>query len=498
MSKFKRGVSLVIAVIMAAAVLMSGCAQERDEKKGEGTKGTETTSGGLKPYELLWYSVGTPQNDTDLVFEEVSKYTKEKINASVKMVQFDWGEYNERMQVIIAAGEKFDICFTSSWANYYSPNVARGAFFPLNDLLDEYGKGIQQVIPQAFWDGIRVKGEIYAVPCNKELGEQAVWRFNKEYVDKYNLDISEVRSLESLEPLLKTVKENETFYPISADAQFKPYVHLDYLLGDSFPFAVKMDGKDYKIVNKWEQPEMIRTLEVMHRYFKAGYVRPDVATVKSGDDTDTGLWFVGKAHTQPLADILWSRSLGYDVVSVPIHDPIVTNGSTSGSMQAISITSEEPERAMMFLDLVNTDKYLRNLIDSGIEGVHYEMVNGRQKDLQAGLDRYDMPTFAFGNIMITNLYEADPPDKWDAFQAFNAACVKAPTLGFIVDRDPVETELTAIRNVEDEFDEPLYSGSVDPHEYIPKAVQKMKEAGFDKARDELQRQLDTWREENKK
>ena len=46
-------------------------------------------------------------------------------------------------------------------------------------------------------------------------------------------------------------------------------------------------------------------------------------------------------------------------------------------MHAISIVSKNPERAMMFLNLLNTDEYLRNLLAFGIEGVHYDLVNGR-------------------------------------------------------------------------------------------------------------------------
>ena len=43
-------------------------------------------------------------------------------------------------------------------------------------------------------------------------------------------------------------------------------------------------------------------------------------------------------------------------------------------MQAISRTSKNPEIAMKFLEMFNTDKYLNNLINFGIEGTHYVKV----------------------------------------------------------------------------------------------------------------------------
>ena len=64
---------------------------------------------------------------------------------------------------------------------------------------------------------------------------------------------------------------------------------------------------------------------------------------------DVENWFVRMGDSQPYADLLWSRSAKYDVVSVPAEDPTTINDSVSGSIQAISATSKNPEKAMEFL-----------------------------------------------------------------------------------------------------------------------------------------------------
>ena len=43
------------------------------------------------------------------------------------------------------------------------------------------------------------------------------------------------------------------------------------------------------------------------------------------------------------------------------------------TMMAISTASKNPERAMMFLNLLNTDPYLMTLLNYGVEGVHYNL-----------------------------------------------------------------------------------------------------------------------------
>ena len=91
----------------------------------------------------------------------------------------DWGDYSQRMQVITSSGENYDIAFTSSWAFDYLPNAAKGAFKPLNELLDQYGKGIKEVLDPRFLEGTKVNGVNYGIPANKELAQQFVWRFNK-------------------------------------------------------------------------------------------------------------------------------------------------------------------------------------------------------------------------------------------------------------------------------------------------------------------------------
>ncbi len=69
---------------------------------------------------------------------------------------------------------------------------------------------------------------------------------------------------------------------------------------------------------------------------------------------------------------IWSIKSGGEVVATPILESYITNGSVNGSMIAISKIQKILKKAMEFLNLLNTDRYLRNLINYGIEGVHYE------------------------------------------------------------------------------------------------------------------------------
>ncbi len=105
--------SLIVSVMIMGTLMGAGqaCAEE--------------------PVELLWYHIGTPQADVDKVMEHISEYTKEKIGVTVKMVQLDWGEYEQKMKVMVTAGEPFDLMFTASWALNYREYAQQGAFYDL-------------------------------------------------------------------------------------------------------------------------------------------------------------------------------------------------------------------------------------------------------------------------------------------------------------------------------------------------------------------------------
>jgi putative aldouronate transport system substrate-binding protein len=91
------------------------------------------------------------------------------------------------------------------------------------------------------------------------------------------------------------------------------------------------------------------------------------------------------------------------------------------------------------------------------------------------------------------LYEADPENKWEEFKKFNESGTNSPLLGFNFDTTKVATELAAVQNVKEEFWPSLMTGTVDPEEYLPKAIEKFKAAGLDKIIEEAQRQIDEWR-----
>ncbi len=504
MSKFfnaKRVTALSMSILMATTLMLSGCG--KDSASGDtsissqtsGSEATNTQKEELKPYEIVWNTIGTPMKDTEMVFQEVSKYTKEKFNATVKMNIFDWSKYEEKMQVIVQSGEQYDIAFTCSWALPYEQMVAKNAFLPVDDLLEKHGKGIKEILSPLFLEGNKVKGKLYAVPNNKELSPQNVFTFNKKLVEKYNMDVSKVKTLQDLEPLMETIKKNEKDIVDIFGADAGVYHQVDYVLGASPAFVIPYDSTDGKIVNMYDIPKVKEDTKTLNKFYKAGYLRKDIATFEGMDRTKSDKWFVYEGTWLPGSDeSTWNKQGITPVVSVPqFEKTYITNNHISGSMLGISVTSQDPERVMMFLNLLNTDKYLRNLVDSGIENVHYKMENGKQVDLQQGIDNYNMSSFSLGNVFLLNLTPEEPDDKWEQYKKLNDSALKSPILGFKANIDGIKKEIAAFENIQKEFVNLMANGVIEIDEILPKYMDKMNAAGYEKVKAELQKQLDDWK-----
>jgi putative aldouronate transport system substrate-binding protein len=82
------------------------------------------------------------------------------------------------------------------------------------------------------------------------------------------------------------------------------------------------------------------------------------------------------------------------------------------------------------LELFNTDKYLNNLINYGIEGTHYVKVSDNVIKAGLAVDQYNLGMqWMFGNQFINYLYSNEDPKKWDKFNAFNKAALPLKSLG---------------------------------------------------------------------
>jgi putative aldouronate transport system substrate-binding protein len=378
----------------------------------------------------------------------------------------------------------------------------RGAFVALNDpkddLLDMYLPRTRELLGPFFIRGAQIDGKLYGIPVNKEQAGSSGLLLRKDIVDKYKLDVSGIKTLEDLEPFLKAVKKAEPLmaHPLwpPGDGSVSNYVTL------AGPAVMRGIGGDTKVYDFLELPDVRSYFNTIRRFYEEDLIRKDAATMSDYvPDVTAGKVFAIGTVAIPGADKGMENQTGMPWYQVNLSQPVVTNDVPMGGMNAISVTSRDPARAAMFMEIINTDTYLNNLINFGIEGVHYVKVSdnvitfapgtndGRSSGYNPGI------AWAFANQRLNYFFENEDPGKWAKIDAYDKTAVAVNSLGFYVDEDPIKNELAALATASDEFIPALEVGAADPATYVPLAIAKYKACGIDRVIAEVQKQYDAWR-----
>ncbi|MEK0313290.1 ABC transporter substrate-binding protein [Cohnella sp. 56] len=528
--KKARGWGLALALLLATAPAMTACSKDQASSNGSpGAKPPATGIGAssgeagadgpdISAYrKLKVYTVGGfPQNDTKAVVEEINKYLKGKINAEIDFQGLPWSSWSEKMALAYQSGEQVDLTFAPNWGDFAN-NVAKGAFLPLDELLAKYGKGITDSLDPRFLDGGRVNGKLYAIPTNKEIGESHTIMLRKDIVDKYGFDVSAIQTLEDLEPWLEIIKEKEpALAPIwlsgsGSDTlgyfdKTKPSMaeNFRYELVAGAPAGIVLDTKtDKMVISTMESDTAIYRIKLYNDWFKKGYINKDAATTKTSaeDALKAGKTWMKFGSDKPDSDKEDSSATGIQLVKLKGNEPEISTASVSNSMMAIGRTSVDPERTMMLLNLLHTDKTLVNLIDFGVEGRQYVKVAGQDNFIKlpdgvaTRADTGWAPgiEWMFGNQTLTYLWEGESPDKWEKFKAYNESAHKVKSFGFSFNTDPVKTEVSVINNIITEYRPILETGSLDADRVLTEYNAKLKANGIEKVRAEVQKQYDEWK-----
>ena len=470
---------------------------EKTETKKEETK-KEETNDTLKPVELTWYFRAEPMVDQDKVFAEANKIIKEAINATVKFVPIAPGEYDQKMQTKYASGDAGDITWTSSWTNNFSQNIAKGAFIPINDLLDTYALQIKNSIPEEQWLPLMVGDDIYGIPNVQIFTKTNQTRIRKDYADKYGLDVANIQTLEDLEPWLESLRAGETKdVVIEWNNQGRFNNLLQYYGFDTFSDAtgIRVDDQSLEVINIFDTEEFKGHIQLAKRWADAGHIASDAMTKKDQEAEKKAGKITGdiRGNNKPGEAAEAAAQWGTEMYVIPISEAILNTGGITSTINAITTTSKNPERAMMLLEMVNTNSELYNLIVFGIEGEHYEKIGDNTIRYTENKSKYNFPNWIIGNVTKGYLVEGQPETTWEETIEMNNTAKKSPALGFTFDAMPVKTQIAQVKTIIDEYLPGLGCGVVDIDKVYPEFLSKLQSAGIDEIIAETQRQIDAWR-----
>ena len=464
----------------------------------------------LEEYEIVYYMLAnTISKDRDMIVEKLNEMTKAKINATVNIVMLDWATWTDKFNTAINAGEKMDIAFTAEWYGYLD-GVANGYFQPLNDpddnLLEKYAAETVAALGEGFVKGSQVGGVNYGVPTDKEfaVNDGIIW--NKDLADKYGIDPSTVTNYADFEPMLKKIKENEPNvipYLIQDKTGLAAFTDLSGGAQIGVSYA---DTADKTMKHAWEMPFQIEMAKINQKWMAAGYIPKDAPTdnLKYNDHLLAGDFFLA---TQPLkpgkgktTELMAAAGNKFKLDEKDWTPYVAVSNHAAGSMLAIPTTSEDPARAMMFINLMHTDADIANLLVWGIEGTHHKAVGTSgigEKIVEALPDNAwtsaALP-WTLGSVYIHWLGSNEPENKHEMFQLSKTQSAPHVTLGYrFTKKADYQPQYAALSNIMTEYDKVLATGAVKDFDASYKEfMDKMKAAGLDEVKAALQADLDAF------
>ncbi|MEK0317464.1 ABC transporter substrate-binding protein [Cohnella sp. 56] len=529
MKRWKKGTTVLSGLMLSVALAATGCGNSNaGGDSASSAAATPSASGGdgqkaLAPYEVVMVYPDGPQSDLTSVQSGINDYLKQtypEMNMTVKLNPIDWGAWSDKTNLMMASGDKFDLFFTADWLGF-NQQVAKGGLLPLDDLLAKYGQDIEAV-EKDYHDPAKRGGKLYGIHTHQELGGSQGVYLNKELADKYKFDLSVFKSgkVEDLESMLATIKEKEPGVTPLVAPSFPLEAYYSSGTTDSIGSLAALNvlgtaPDDYTVVNLFSTPRYMELAKLTRKWFQAGYINKDALTpgLDAWKKFQAGKAFALVGDMDILADMTigsaaispnGSLKAGREVLQIPLNIDRLQTGKMTATMQAISKTSKDPERAMMLLNLFFKDKNLLTLFNFGVEGKHYVLKDG-QIALPEGktIDNvgfYHDIMWQIGNQMLNYTRVGEDPNKYENYEKFNAMVSSNPSrmFGFIFDPEPVKNEIIAIDTAQKAFADGIKSGQLDPEENIPKMLEKQKLAGADKVIAEAQKQLDAWRQANGK
>ena len=219
------------------------------------------------PPALIWWMTGaaTPGFIEDLKI--ISDYTEEKIGVRLDIRLAEPGKSARFFDGIIRTGKLFDIMFVNG--STYSRFAAIGAFADLTDMLGEETPQLWSYIPGPLWEGVKIKGRIYAVPTYKDSSATGYYFWDREYTQKYDINLN--RSDPAyLDDVFRQMKNDEggLFYPLTLSPGGGSFIFAGYdgLLPGLEPVGVRHDDPQRRVVNTLEQPGIAEILRYIHTH----------------------------------------------------------------------------------------------------------------------------------------------------------------------------------------------------------------------------------------
>ena len=478
---------------LAVASLLGGC--------GKQEKGTQETQDSV-PIIRMGTITSTWRDETDLeeINQELGDLTEEKAGFRLELVWVDQLEFEKYVYGL--AAQQLDLMVMYD-RDYYRSYLEKGLLLNVEPYLDQYGSHILEVLTIPKEDLYEEDGCIYGIPKPMpDINSNGII-IGTSYIQKYDMDVSEISSMEDMEGFLKVIKDNEPDVTPIVPHQSTSGIIARQPIGDILDRMLSMvyfDDETLTVRNLYETPEYEERCRLIRRWYEAGYIDPDVLTVNEGGRS---MVYAGDAFCSEFVirpdEVEYEKALyGDEITIIPFdNSPVLTTNGVWEIMWCVSSSTAYPKESIKAIDLIYSDEQLTDLLLYGVEGRDYVTLEDGSADFMPGQTvksvRYFNQAKWLFNRYLSKRWNGVGEDINEKMKQFNESAVVSPAYGFRLDYGEIPFDLEPLRAVIEEYDRKLGCGVLDVDRALPEFQRKLRENGSQELIAEVQRQLNQWK-----
>lgn len=502
MKHWKRWLTPALALMLILAGCSGGNQNAQVNNGGSGGADSETTAEKLPVRYLL--PGNEPEGLSEVVDAINAKLEADGLNLVYQPTYIAWDAWDQKTNLMMSTGEEFEL--VAIMHDSKGPNVlaGNGGIIPINDLLDEYGPKLKETIPDWAWESVKTDGKIVTVPnfwVDVAMNEGMI-TFRVDMLEKYGLEppTTTEELLNVAEVFQKNWPQDNKDVYIKVLTEPANHLHTTY---ETYPFTVidmliyvDQEGN----VKPWlETEEFKKDIQFMNEAYKRGLIMKDVLTAPAEvlNQEETAGRYLFRPGDVGINDAVKETFPGARNDAFYMNDGLKFRANALRNSNGVSATSPHPEAGVQFLNWVFSDQANFDLVQSGIEGVHWKSAGDNKKEILATTDNggpvYELANWLLGHVEF-NRYQSNIEDgRLQRRTTIAEDAVNSVTIGFNFDPSNVASAYAnSIAELKTSI-YPLIYGVVDYDSFFPTALQNMKAAGMDYVIEEYNKQFQEWR-----
>lgn len=456
----KKLLALVLAAIMALSCV-SALAEE-------------------EPVVVSMYLYGGEGTANQDILDAMNVRLAELTGAKLEVRYIDWGDIATKYPLLFVGGENFDMAYGSASGDVPLSKLAtEGGIMEITEEMLAEVPTLRDSIPATAWDGVKVGGKIYGVPCLYSEFTPYGFTYRTDLLEKYGLE--KVTSWETMVAYMDAVVAEG--YPAvngnadDANALYRMFTDSvgEWIYAPGVPqdqfYLVASEAAPTELTSPVYSEEFVTFVKAIKDWSDKGYLANDALAATTGgkDNTHNGL---SSAYLTHMPD--WTGSYGtvnknLPGVYVDWWSPAVDNGKVINKAGAdnstlISTTSEHPIESLKVIEALMFDEECYRFFQYGIYGRQYEIdENGMAVTPAAydsAVDGGGFCGWALRNDAFNLPYESEDPVRYTLIEEWKETCIESPYVGFNLDTSMISNELAAISDVNAQYGRPLLLGKV--------------------------------------